>query len=99
MSRSLPTPQAYFDRMYQGAEDPWQLDSRWYEQRKYTLTVGSLPRERYRSAFEPACSVGVLTAALAERCDAVQAIDIAPSAVAIARERCANRAPSRISQS
>jgi protein-L-isoaspartate O-methyltransferase len=32
----------------------------------------------------------VLTAALAERCDEVQAIDIAPSAVTAARARCAN---------
>jgi protein-L-isoaspartate O-methyltransferase len=47
-------------------------------------------RTRYRRAFEPACSIGVLTAALAERCDEVLAIDIAPSAVVMARERCAN---------
>jgi protein-L-isoaspartate O-methyltransferase len=32
----------------------------------------------------------VLTAGLAERCDEVQATDIAPSAVAMARKRCAN---------
>jgi protein-L-isoaspartate O-methyltransferase len=47
-------------------------------------------RTHYRRAFEPACSIGVLTAALAERCDEVQALDIAPSAVAAARKRCAD---------
>ena len=29
---------AYFDRMYLGSEDPWQLSTRWYEQRKYSIT-------------------------------------------------------------
>ena len=36
-------PDAYFDRMYAGADDPWQLSARWYEQRKYAITLALLP--------------------------------------------------------
>ena len=71
-------PDNYFDRMYAQAADPWQLADRWYEQRKYAITMALLPYPRYRHAFEPGCSVGVLTEKLAGRCDHVTATDIAP---------------------
>ncbi|MET8456947.1 class I SAM-dependent methyltransferase [Streptomyces parvulus] len=81
------TPDAYFDAMYRGAEDPWALAERWYERRKYDLTVAALPRPRYRRAFEPGCSVGELTRRLAGRCDDVLACDRVGSAVDTARRR------------
>ncbi len=71
----------YFDRMYSGSEDPWQLESRWYEQRKYAITMALLPYARYRHAFEPGCSIGVLTEQLTGRCDHVTATDIATAAL------------------
>ncbi|WP_307671674.1 SAM-dependent methyltransferase [Streptomyces sp. V2I9] len=73
--------------MYRGARDPWHLAERWYERRKYDLTLASLPLPRYRRAFEPACSVGELTVRLAERCDRVVACDRVESAVATAGGR------------
>ncbi|GAA1902385.1 class I SAM-dependent methyltransferase [Lapillicoccus jejuensis] len=78
---------AYFTRMYDAAEDPWEFASRWYEQRKYGLCLAMLPRPRYRRVLEPACSVGVLTVRLAERADEVVASDLVPVAVERARER------------
>ena len=42
-------------------------------------------RERYASAFEPGCSIGVLTAQLAPRCDRLLACDVAAAAVESAR--------------
>ena len=80
-------PDAYFDRMYEGSADPWQLQNRWYEQRKFAITMALLPHPRYRHAFEPGCSVGVLTGLLAARCDHVTATDVAPAAIDAARER------------
>ncbi len=50
---------AYFDQMYAASADPWGFTSRWYEKRKYALTLAMLPRERYADAFEPGCSIGV----------------------------------------
>ena len=80
-------PDAYFDRMYAAARDPWQLSTRWYEQRKYAITIALLPNRRYRHAFEPGCSIGMLTAQLALRCDHVTAVDVADAAVHAADAR------------
>ncbi|MER5890836.1 class I SAM-dependent methyltransferase [Streptomyces sp. NPDC001941] len=76
--------------MYRASADPWHLAERWYERRKYDLTVASLPLPRYRNAFEPACSVGELTLRLAERCDRVLACDRVGTAVEAARRRTAH---------
>ena len=84
-SRRLPDD--YFDRMYADAYDPWQLATRWYEQRKYAITMALLPRRRYRHAFEPGCSIGTLTARLVARCDHVTATDVADAAVRSADAR------------
>ena len=51
--------------MYAGTDDPWGFRTRWYEQRKRDVTLAALTRPRYRRAFEPGCSIGVLTAGLA----------------------------------
>jgi cyclopropane fatty-acyl-phospholipid synthase-like methyltransferase len=80
-------PDAYFDRMYAEAADPWQLSSRWYEKRKYAITLALLPEQRYRHAFEPGCSIGTLTALLAQRCDRVTAVDVADAAIRTADTR------------
>jgi SAM-dependent methyltransferase len=53
----------------------------------YALTVAALPERRYRSAFEPGCSVGVLSSLLAERCDRLLATDIVPGVLDRARRR------------
>lgn len=74
-------PDAYFDRMYAASADPWQLQKRWYEKRKFAITSALLPQPSYRHAFEPGCSVGVLTEQLAQRCDHVTATDIVPAAL------------------
>lgn len=78
---------AYFDRLYAQSADPWQLGERWYEQRKHALTLACLPRPRYRHAFEPGCSVGVLSELLARRCDRVTSTDVAEPALEATRRR------------
>ncbi|WP_017607414.1 class I SAM-dependent DNA methyltransferase [Nocardiopsis xinjiangensis] len=74
-----------FTRMYERSPDPWHFRSRWYERRKRALTLAALPEERYGSAFEPGCSIGLLTRDLADRCSRLLAMDSAPGAVAQAR--------------
>jgi SAM-dependent methyltransferase len=73
--------------MYSRSADPWELGTRWYEQRKYAITLALLPRQHYRHAFEPGCSIGVLTALLTERCSQVTASDVAAAALESARRR------------
>lgn len=83
------TPGEYFERMYAGSADPWGFETSWYERRKYGLLVAALPEERYQVCFEPACSIGVLTQMLAERCDEVHAVELVDAAAGRARERMA----------
>ncbi|MCS4236876.1 class I SAM-dependent methyltransferase [Stenotrophomonas sp. BIGb0135] len=71
----------YFQKLYQ-QPDPFHYRSRWYEARKRALTLACLPRLRYASAWELGCSNGVLTAALAARCDALLGTDISAEALA-----------------
>ena len=79
----------YFRDCYAASADPWGLAERWYEARKYALSLALLPAERYRAAFEPGCSIGILTARLGQRCDRLLACDAVPDAVASARARTA----------
>ncbi len=75
---------AYFDEVYR-ADDPFGYRTRWYEARKRALLLASLPSARYQRGWELGCSNGVLTAALARRCDALLATDLSEAAVATAR--------------
>ncbi|MBO0692640.1 MAG: methyltransferase domain-containing protein [Acidimicrobiaceae bacterium] len=71
----IRTAPGYFERLYRSSDDPWGLATRAYERRKYAITVACLLEERYRSAFEPGCSIGALSEQLATRCDRVLAMD------------------------
>jgi trans-aconitate methyltransferase len=98
MTLPVTLPTAYFDAMYQGAADPWGFEDRWYEQRKYAISLAQLPAARYRSAFEPGCSVGVLTRLLASRCDTLVSCDVAAAAVRAAASRTQDLAHVRVGQ-
>jgi SAM-dependent methyltransferase len=88
----------YFDDMYQAASDHWGFEKRWYEQRKYAISLALLPSARYRSAFEPGCSIGVFTHLLARRCDALLSCDFATAAVHAAAERTRDLPHVRVEQ-
>jgi cyclopropane fatty-acyl-phospholipid synthase-like methyltransferase len=80
----------YFDALYAADRDPWHFVASPYERAKYTLTLNAMLKPRYRSALEVGCSIGVLTRPLASRCNAVLAIDAAPTPLVEARRRCAD---------
>ncbi len=82
-------PLSYFDDMYE-EPDPWGYETSWYEQRKYALTLASLPRPHYRRAFEPGCSIGVLTDLLAPRVEVLVAADFHGGVLKAARRRTAS---------
>ncbi|MGE3271364.1 MAG: SAM-dependent methyltransferase [Chloroflexota bacterium] len=83
-------PPSYFEQVYADDPDPWSFATSQYEHEKYAITLAELSRERYRSAFEIGCSVGVLTAQLAARCDALLSVDVAERPLAQAMARCAH---------
>src|SRR5450631_1900355 len=72
------TSRDYFESMYESDPDPWNFATSSYEQRKYALTVAALPKEHFRSVFEPGCSIGVFTELLAPLCEQILATDIIP---------------------
>lgn len=80
----------YFDELYGDDPDPWGFESRWYERRKYDLTLASLPRRRYLRAFEPGCSLGVLTEQLADRTEELLAWEPHRATAARAEARSAH---------
>ena len=80
---------AYFEALYAAEQDPWGFATSPYERAKYDHTLAALGGRRFARGLEVGCSIGVLTAALAERCDRLLAVDVAATAVARARERLA----------
>jgi SAM-dependent methyltransferase len=98
MTNPVTLGAGYFDAMYAAASDPWGFEDRWYEQRKYAVTLAQLPAARYRRAFEPGCSVGVLTQMLAGRCNALLSCDVAAGAVSAAAQRTRDLPHVRVEQ-
>lgn len=86
----MTLPAAYFDDLYATTSDPWKFKERWYEQRKRALTLALLPAEQCETAFEPGCSNGVLTRALAGRCGTLLATDVSPAAIQAASDHNAD---------
>ncbi|MGH3886924.1 MAG: class I SAM-dependent DNA methyltransferase [Pseudonocardiaceae bacterium] len=82
----VTVPPEHFDKLYADKRDPWDFAASWYEQRKYALTVASLPKQPYRACFEAGCSIGEMTKLLVQRCDKLVAVDCSPRAVRLARQ-------------
>ena len=82
------TSSEFFEEKYRGSVDPWQFAASEYELGRYEAILRALRPRRYRRAFEPGCSIGVLTEGLAGLCEQVEAVDLSETAVRRAQERC-----------
>lgn len=87
-SEKQSLPPSYFDDLYSADPDPWKFETSEYEANKYAATIAALPKQRYHSAFEIGCSIGVLTQKLASRCDSLLSVDVSEQALEKAIERC-----------
>ena len=90
MERFPASRARYFDEKFAVDTDPWRYADSWYEARKRALLLAALPRDHYRSAFEPGCATGVLSAELARRCERLLCADFSARAVAATRARLAS---------
>jgi SAM-dependent methyltransferase len=92
MSEPYKSSPEFFEAKYRAATDgdPWKFATADYELRRYDAVMAALAGRRYAHAFEPGCSVGVLTERLATICDTVDACDFSPTAVAAAVGRCSD---------
>jgi predicted TPR repeat methyltransferase len=89
--RAASIPDAYFESLYRGGKDPWRFATSAYERDKYAATLAAIGNGFVPRAWEVGCSIGVFTHALAGICQDLLAVDVAESALAQARERCADR--------
>jgi SAM-dependent methyltransferase len=78
----------FFDEKYRADRDPWDFSSSSYELNRYDKIIQVLGNRTFEHGFEPGCSIGVLTERLATRCQKLLAMDISPTAVALARQHC-----------
>ena len=85
-----------FDAVHTGTDDPWQYTTSWYEDRKRTLTLAALPRLNYTAGLEVGCSIGTLSAELAQRCTSFLAVDASSAALAHAARRLEHLPAARI---
>jgi len=76
---------AWFEALYASDPDPWRFATSDYEATKYDNTLAALGERRFAAGFEVGCSIGVLTARIALRCDRLLAVDVA--AAALERDR------------
>ncbi len=84
--------------MYASTIDPWNFATSSYEAQKYRATLDALPEPHFERAFEIGCSIGVLTARLAERCTSLLSVDLNDRALAEARRRCGSLTNVRFEQ-
>ncbi len=83
-----PSSSRFFESKYRATEDPWSFAANPFELDRYERILANLRGQTYANAFEPGCSVGVLTARLAPLCGRLLATDLSPTAVERARQRC-----------
>jgi putative membrane protein len=78
-----------FETIYRETGDPWASGSEqyYYQRHKYDRIVALLPQRRFARALDVGCGLGLLSGRLAARADEVLGIDIAESALALARNR------------
>ena len=89
MKEKDTTSPEFFEAMYRADGDPWHFAESSYERNRYSAIMQALGDRRYCFAWEPGCSVGVLTEQLAAVCDRVDACELSQTAVDRAQMRCA----------
>jgi SAM-dependent methyltransferase len=97
-SESESVPSSFFDETYRQSTDPWRYTSSFYETSKFRTTIRSLPKGRFKNAFEIGCAIGVLTEKLAAKCDRLLSVDYSEVGLQEARKRCINLPQVRFEQ-
>ncbi len=90
MTHVSTTSAAFFEEKYRSQGDPWNFAGDAYENARYRSILRALAGKHFHAAFEPGCSIGILTRMLAAVADFVRACDFSESAVAASRTQCAD---------
>lgn len=84
----MTSPTEHLERLYASDPDPWNFSASPYERAKYEATLAALDRDRYASALEIGCSIGIFSNLLAGRCDRLLCLDAVEAPLAAARRNC-----------
>lgn len=76
-----------FNAMFEHGDDPWHVETSWYEARRQALVEAILPHQMLGRVLDLGCSTGRLTAALAAQAREVVAVDHSAEALRVARDR------------
>lgn len=82
-----PIAPAVFDGMYASGEDPWRHEDSWYEERKRTVVLASLPAVGLGRVLELGPATGLLTVGLARRAESVVCVEVSEKALQRTRRR------------
>lgn len=89
---------AFFNRLYENNQDPWDFENSPYEREKYEVTLTAIPGRDYENVFEIGCSNGVLSEKLARICKRLLAVDASEIAVRNAKQRLAHYPHVRVAE-
>ena len=89
------TAREFFEGLWT-EKDPWDLDTSELDQRRYARQLELLSGRRYGRALELGCGAGSFTRHLTGVCDSIVAVDVAPPAIARARELRLERVDFRV---
>lgn len=84
--RDAQSASTVFEHLYRQRPDPWDYRSSDYERRKQQILLACLPAAQYARTLELGCSIGVQSAALAQRSAELVAVDASERALHQARQ-------------
>ncbi len=76
------------ERIFKTLKDPWNFESSPYEKERLKLLLAEVGQYPHGSVLEVGCAEGVFSSMLSTISDRVVGIDVSPTAVARATERC-----------
>lgn len=80
----------FFEKKYKQNKDPWEFATSQYELYRYDQIYQAINYKYYNLIVEPGCSIGVLTEKLSTVSKQVEASDFSPTAISLAKARCAH---------
>lgn len=77
-----------FERLFRWSPDPWNFEVSPYERRRLQGLLDIVKQYPHESILEVGCAEGVFTSELSKIAKHVVAIDVSPTALARAKQRC-----------
>ncbi len=79
-------------KIFLKSSDPWNYETNPLEQERFSNQTAILDKaregRRFASALEIGCAEGLYTEVIAARCESLLVLDLSPTALARARDRC-----------